>query len=246
MATPVRSCSVRYLMPLSSAPPGPLPPIRAVTFDMDGLLVNSEDVYELVGAETLRRRGKPFEQDLRDAMMGRPAPDALKIMIDWHLLPDKVEDLIQESLDIFWQTAQGMLKLMPGVMELLDRVESLGLPKGVATSGGRAYAERMLSTVEIRQRFDFVLTLDDVTRGKPSPEVYLLAAQRHGVEPAQMLVFEDSGTGCTAGVAAGAYVVATPSPHTQSCKFHGAAFVAQTLRDPRIYELLASIGSAGA
>lgn len=233
-------------MPLSSAPHGPVPEIRAVTFDMDGLLVNSEDVYELVGAETLKRRGKPFEQDLRDAMMGRPAPDALKIMIDWHLLPDKLEDLIQESLDIFWQTAQGMLKLMPGVVELLDHVESLGLPKGVATSGGRAYAERMLTTVGIRQRFDFVHTLDDVARGKPSPDVYLLAAKTHGVAPAQMLVFEDSGTGCTAAVASGAYVVATPSPHTQSNKFHGAAFVAQTLQDPRIYGLLAASRGAGA
>ncbi len=217
----------------------PNQPLLAVTFDMDGLLVNSEDVYERVGSETLRRRGKTFEPDLRDAMMGRPAPDALRLMIEWHNLTDHVDDLVAESAATFWELAAGALRLMPGVEATLAAVDAKKLPKGVATSGARDYAQRILSSVGILDRFDFVLTADDVTAGKPSPEIYLLAADRHGVAAERMLVLEDSSTGCQAAVAAGAFAVGVPSPHTAGHQFPGAAFVADTLLDPRIAAVLA-------
>ncbi|QDU90163.1 Phosphorylated carbohydrates phosphatase [Pirellulimonas nuda] len=214
-------------------------PILAVTFDMDGLLVNSEDVYERVGSETLRRRGKSFDTALRDAMMGRPAPDALRVMIEWHNLTDHVDALVAESDATFWEMSAGALRLMPAVEQTLAAVEAKGLPKGVATSGAREYANRILTAVGIRDRFDFILTASDVTAGKPSPEIYLLAADRHGVPADRMLVLEDSATGCQAAVAAGAFAVGVPSPHTAGHAFPGAAFVADTLRDPRIAQVLA-------
>ena len=83
-----------------------------------------------------------------------------------------------------------------------------------------------------------MITASDVTNGKPSPEPYLLAADKLGVTPENLLVLEDSANGCKAGVAAGAYVVAVPSPHTQDHDFTGAAFVADTLLDARVHELV--------
>ncbi|QDT68307.1 Phosphorylated carbohydrates phosphatase [Planctomycetes bacterium MalM25] len=218
----------------------PLPerPIRAIAFDMDGVLASSEDVYERTGTETLRRRGKPFEDALRHKMMGLPTLVALQTMIDWHGLDIGVEELAVESERTFWELAADDLRPMPGVHELFDRIDAAGLPRGVVTSGASNYAERILTIIGVRDRLDFVITADDVRIGKPDPEPYLMAIERHGVEPGEMIVFEDSANGCRAAVASGAYAVATPSPHTHDHDFTGAQFVAETLADPRIASVL--------
>lgn len=219
-------------------PPQPL--LRAVTFDLDGLMVNSEDVYEQVGTATLARRGKTFDADLREAMMGRPAGDALRVMIDWHQLDDTVDQLLAESETRFWEIAKEQLRPMPGLLELLAWLDRQALPYGVATSGGQAYAERILRSIGALDRLRFLITADDVENGKPAPDPYLLAADRHGVEPAEMLVLEDSGTGCRSAVAAGAYTVATPSDHTRGHDFPPVALTADSLADPRIRQALRS------
>jgi len=212
--------------------------LRGVAFDLDGLMVNSEDVYIQVGNETLGRRGKQFDDALRQEMMGRTAAAALRVMIDWHGLDDTVEQLIAESEQLFWQFAKDSLSTMPCLVELLDWLQAQAIPKGVATSGGRAYAQRVLQLVGLADRFAFVITADDVQNGKPAPEPYLLAAQRLGLESSSMLVLEDSANGCKAGVAAGACTVAVPSEHTSDHNFAGAAFIAQSLGDPRIRHVL--------
>ena len=213
---------------MSSDYPEPTKPIRAIAFDMDGLLASSEDVYEL------RRRGKPFEDELRHKMMGLPSPLAYQTMIDWHGLTDTVEELSAESEVIFWEIAEGMIEPMPGVKETLARVDAAGIPRAVVTSGERRYADRILRLVGASEGMRFVITADDIKLGKPHPEPYLNAAQLHGVDPSEMMVLEDSHNGTRAGIAAGAYTVAVPSPHTHDHDFTGVKFVADTLLDPRI------------
>ncbi|MEQ8846405.1 HAD family phosphatase [Botrimarina sp.] len=230
---------------MSQSFPPPEQPLRAIAFDMDGVLASSEDVYLRVGTETLRRRGKPFEDALRHKMMGLPTMVALQTMIDWHGLDDLVDDLAKESEVTFWELAGDELKPMPGVAELFERIVADEIPRGVVTSGARSYAERILTAVGVRQHMAFVITADDVRIGKPDPEPYLMAADRHGVEPGQMLVLEDSANGCRAAVAAGAYTVAVPSPHTHDHDFSGAKFVANTLEDPRVVDLVGLISPAG-
>jgi beta-phosphoglucomutase-like phosphatase (HAD superfamily) len=87
-------------------------------------------------------------------------------------------------------------------------------------------------------RFEFILTAENVTHGKPHPEIYLTAAQQFGVEPARLLVLEDSQNGCRAAVAAGACVVAVPGDHSREHDFAGTSLIADSLADPRIRELL--------
>jgi HAD superfamily hydrolase (TIGR01509 family) len=139
---------------------------------------------------------------------------------------------------VFWEQVEGRLQLMPGLIELIDAIDNARIPKAIATSGSRDYADQILTRIELRHRFEMVITADDISRGKPDPEIYLLAARRFGVEPAEVLVLEDSQNGCRAGVAAGAYTVAVPSEHTEGHDYTGAAFVAQSLADPRIRQVL--------
>ena len=213
-------------------------PIQAAVFDLDGLLVNTEELYQHVGSELLRRRGKTFGTDLLDAMMGRPPAVSLAIMIEWHGLPDTVETLAAETGAIFAGLLDERLEPMPGAMDLVDALAGRGLPRAVATSSGPAFAHDVLGRVGLLDRFAFVLTSADVVNGKPDPEIYLAAAARLGVDPAAMIVFEDSHNGCRAAVAAGAVVVAVPGGHSRRHDFTGARLVADSLADPRIAGLL--------
>jgi HAD superfamily hydrolase (TIGR01509 family) len=212
---------------------------RAVVFDLDGLLFNTEELYQDVGTELLRRRGHVFGADLLNAMMGRPSRVALQLMIDHHGLSDTVETLAAETAEIFPAILDARLALMPGAEQLLAALEHADIPKAIGTSSGRRFVTGVLGRFHLEPRFEFILTAEDVVEGKPQPEIYLKAASRFGVEPAEMMVLEDSHNGCRAAVSAGAIAVAVPGGHSHSHDFTGAAIVAQSLADPRIYELLA-------
>lgn len=216
---------------------------RAVVFDLDGLMFNTEELYQEVGGLMLRRRGKTFDAELLDRIMGRPAGVALQIMIDYHELDATVESLVAETDDLFVSLLDERLALMPGLSELLTRLEQAGIPKAIATSSGPAFAHEVLDRFTLRPRFEFVLTCDDVDQGKPHPEIYLLAAARLGVRPDEMLVLEDSQNGCRAAVAAGTIAVAVPGGHSLRHDFTGAAFVADSLADPRLLERLGLLDS---
>ncbi len=212
--------------------------IDAVVFDLDGLLVNTEELYQHVGSEMLRRRGRTFDADLLDAMMGRPQKVALGVMIEWHGLDDTVETLAAETKVIFESLLDDRLRPMPGAVALVEHLVARGLPRGVATSSGPDFAHDVLGRVGLLDRFGFVLTSADVTQGKPHPEIYETAAGRLGVRPERMLVLEDSAAGCRAAVAAGAVAVAVPGGHSRRHDFTGARLVAESLADPRIHALL--------
>jgi HAD superfamily hydrolase (TIGR01509 family) len=212
--------------------------IRAIAFDLDGLMFNTEELYIDVGTELLRRRGKEFTQELLDQMMGRQSHVALQIMIDTHSLTATVPELIAETDEIFPEILRTRLRPMPGLLDLLAALERHALPKCIATSSRRVFVDRVLSVFQLEPRFAFILAQEDITRGKPHPDIYLTAAQRHGVAPAEMLVLEDSQNGCRAALAAGAITVAVPGDHSRNHDFSDVALVANSLADERIYALL--------
>ena len=212
--------------------------LRAVAFDMDGLMFNSEDVYSAVGTELMRRRGREFCKGLKDAMMGLPPRATFEAMIRWHSLDDKWEDLSAESDRLFVEYLDGHLAPMPGLLDLLDALEAAGIPKAVATSSSRYLAETTLSRFDMPARFEFILTSESITNGKPNPEIYLLAAERFGLPSSRMMVLEDSINGCRAAVDSGAFVVAVPNEHTAHQDFSIAAEIVQNLTSPIIYTAL--------
>ena len=127
---------------------------------------------------------------------------------------------------------------MPGLLTLLSSLESSGLPKAVCTSSRREFADKTLKVAGVHDRFEFVLTSEDVQRGKPAPDIYLAAANHWGIEPEEMLVLEDSPIGCQAAVAAGAFAVAVPAPHASHDQFPDVKHIASSLADPFIHDAL--------
>ena len=215
-----------------------MPPIHAVCFDLDGLMFNTEHVFYASAEELLGRRGVPMTREAMNAMLGRRPLESFRNLCDLLKLTEEPAALLEESRTIFYALLDTQLQAMPGLFELLDRIEARGLPKGVATSSPRDYLEHMLGRFELQPRFPVTLTAADVTHGKPHPEIYLKAAAALGVEPAEMLVLEDSHAGTAAGVAAGAYVISIPHDHTAEHDFTGARHIATSLVDPCIMTLL--------
>ncbi len=218
--------------------PVPQTPIKAVVFDFDGLMFNTEDIFEAAGRELLQRRGLELTPQLLSLMMGRRPMEAFQFMVDMHGMTEPIPDLLEEARLIFFDLIPDMLQPMPGLHELLDHIESRRLPKGVATSSTRSYLEDLLSRHELLDRFHVTLTAEDVTHGKPHPEIYLAAAQRLGIQPGEMLVLEDSEAGTNAAAAAEAVIVSVPHQHSRGHDFSRAHYVAERLDDPWVLERL--------
>ncbi|MFG0263580.1 MAG: HAD family hydrolase [Rhodopirellula sp. JB055] len=212
--------------------------LLGVALDMDGLLFDTERIYFQVGQVLLQRRGHTFTLELQQKMMGRIGLSAIGQMIEHHGLDDDPVTLLAESDDVYGELLLAELRPMPGLDEWIERLKNSGLPFGLATSSRRKFVDQILPTTPWAHELAFVLTGDDVTHGKPNPEMYLKAADRLGVSPSQMLVLEDSGNGAKAAVSAGAVTVAVPNEHTRSHAFEDVHLVADSLADQRLWDLL--------
>lgn len=188
--------------------------IRAVAFDLDGLMVNTEDLYDEVLDALLKPHGYRFTRQLKLQVMGLPSTEAANSIIQRCNLSLDADSLMHDVHERLADLLPDRLEPLPGLLALLKQVEDAGLPKSVATSSSPTFANRALATIDLADRFEFVLTAEDVERGKPNPDIYLETARRHEVDAQNLLVLEDSLIGSRAGVAAGAITVAIPGHHS--------------------------------
>ena len=215
-----------------------LPTIQAVCFDLDGLMFNTEEVFYGSADVLLQRRGMQMSRGAMNAMLGRRPLESFRAFCDYLHLDEEPADLLAESRVIFHAMLDEHLKPMPGLFELLERIESKMLPKAVATSSTRDYLDDIFGRFDLTHRFPIQLTAESVTYGKPNPEIYLKAAEQLGVSPENMLVLEDSETGTRAAAAAGAFIVSVPHDHTSGHDFSQSKYVASGLNDPFILRLI--------
>ena len=213
--------------------------IKAVVFDLDGLMLNTEDVFDLAGQELLSRRGKTMTSAIRHRMIGRRPLEAFQALTELTGITEPVEDLMEETRQIFSGFAEKHLDCMPGLLDLLDLIDSRQLPKAVATSSPRQYMEKLLSQFALLERFQMTLTAEDVIHGKPHPEIYIRAAERLNVAASSMMVLEDSEAGTRAAAAAGAFVVAVPNQHTACGDFSMASMQVDSLGHPDLHSMIA-------
>jgi HAD superfamily hydrolase (TIGR01509 family) len=214
------------------------PLIRAVAFDLDGLMFDTEALFFRVAGEMLAARGKVFTREMMAAMIGRQAAIAYPALKQLADLPESPEDLLAEARTRFFDQIDSAVHPTPGLFAILHKLQERGLPRAVCTSSRRAYAERLLDQHGILAHFTALLTAEDVARSKPDPEIYRKAATRLGVEVSNLLVLEDSPAGVAAGTAAGAFTVGIPHEHSPAEALARADLVVERLDDPRVFDLL--------
>jgi HAD superfamily hydrolase (TIGR01509 family) len=214
--------------------------IRAVVCDLDGLMFDTEALFFRVSSQVLEARGKIFTSEIMQAMLGRRSAEVWHVLKTLAGLDEPVEVILAEVRERFHAEVDTAVHPTPGLFALLDHLARRALPLAVATSSRHAYVDRLLSTHRLAGRFDFVLASEDVTRGKPDPEIYQLAARRFGIPADTMLVLEDSPAGVAAGVAAGAIVVAVPHEHSPAAALGAAHRIVPRLDDPALLKLIDS------
>jgi HAD superfamily hydrolase (TIGR01509 family) len=177
---------------------------------------------------------------MKASMLGRRAADSGEAFRKLAGLDEPAELIMSELRERFYAELDTAVHPTPGLFALLDHLEHLRLPRCVATSSRRSYAEGLLTRHRLIDRFSFLLTSEDVSRGKPDPEIYLEAARRFGLEPRGVLVLEDSAAGITAAKAAGAVAIGVPHEHSPSEGLAHADRIVDRLDDPALLTLLSS------
>ena len=185
--------------------------VHAVIFDMDGLLLDSERVALATVAAAAAELSLEWRYEVGLAMVGLNSKDGPAV-IRRHLGDDYPVEALYASFGRLYELAidEGRIPLKGGVTELFDVLDTLALGRVVATSTRRSRAEPKLAAVGLLKRVHGMVCGDEVARGKPAPDIFIAAAGRLGVAPANCLVLEDSNAGVRGALAAGARVVMVP------------------------------------
>ena len=187
--------------------------VRAVVFDMDGVLVDSGAHHRDAWRATFRDLGLTPPSEFWRITIGRPADEAVAALFDG-VDGAQARRLAEVKRDHYTRLARRGTMPVAGVTAFVDALARDGVPRAVATSATRRELERVLRVLGLRSRFEVLVTADDVRWGKPHPEVYLKAAAGLGVDPSGCIVFEDAIVGVQAARAAGMRVIGVTSAHT--------------------------------
>jgi HAD superfamily hydrolase (TIGR01509 family) len=196
---------------------------EAIIFDMDGLLVDSETVWMECEQTVLAKRGKQWDFHVQGHLIGMRIRDYMQPMIEGYGLEDDTPESLADDLIT---TMVGLIlhKVVakPGAHEMIAYVSERGLPCAIASSSPLAIINAIVDSQGWRDVLHIHASGEEVVHGKPAPDVYLLAAERIGVNPLRCLALEDSPNGARAAVAAGMTCYAVPDlAHTQPERFDG-------------------------
>ena len=217
-------------------------PLRAVLFDFDGTILDTETPEFEEWRSTFRARGHDLGLDVWQHSLGTVgAYDPCAHLADLTGTPFD-HDALRQEVYARHQTRCEAQPLLPGVVDRLREARAAGLKTAVASSSLSSWVEEWLAHHGIRDLFDAVCTREQVRQVKPAPDLFLLAATRLGVAADQCLVFEDSPNGISAARVAGMRCVAIPNPLTRHLPLGEADFVVESLADYSLAEILSRLG----
>jgi HAD superfamily hydrolase (TIGR01509 family) len=185
--------------------------IQAVVFDMDGVLIQSEEVWDEVREAYVRERGGRYDAEVQRAMMGMSSVEWSRYLHDTAGVPEPPDEINDEVVQRMLAAYRDHLPLIPGAVAAVRRVAARW-PLGLASSSNRPLIDAVLDVTGLAECFAATVSSEEVSRGKPAPDVYLEAARRLGVDAYRCAAVEDSHGGIRAAKAAGMRVVAFPNP----------------------------------
>jgi HAD superfamily hydrolase (TIGR01509 family) len=184
----------------------------AVVFDLDGLLLDTEQVWDEVRETLTRERGGRWHDRAQADMMGMSSTEWSRYMHESLGLAEPPEELNRLVVERMQERYHDRLPLVDGAVEAVRRIGGRW-PLGLASSSNRPLIDLALELMGVAHLFRATVSSEEVERGKPAPDVYLEAARRLGAAPERIVAVEDSGAGIGAASAAGMRVIAVPNPH---------------------------------
>jgi len=186
--------------------------IEAVVFDLDGVLLDSEQVWDQVREELVKERGGRWHEQAQTEMMGMSSVEWSRYMHDELDLPEPPEEISAEVVQRLDEVYRKRLPLIDGAREAVERLAARW-PLGLASSSNREVIDLVLDLSGLARYFRVTVSSEEVPRGKPAPDVYLEAARSLGVPPERCAAVEDSHNGIRSAKAAGMRVIAIPNQH---------------------------------
>jgi len=179
-----------------------------VLWDMDGTLVDTAEMHFHAWVILARDLGKPFTRADFAATFGRRNPEIIRQLFDPAASDEKVADLGARKEELYKAAARRGVTLLPGVRALLEGLHAAGFKQAIASSAPRGNLDLILQLTHIEDLLDAVVSMEDTQRGKPDPQVFLVAAAKLGLPPSRCLVVEDALAGVEAARAGGMKCVA--------------------------------------
>ena len=186
--------------------------IEGVVFDLDGLVLDSEQVWDAAREQLAKERGGRWHENAQRDMMGMSSPEWSRYMHDKIGLPEPPEEINREVVRRLEVIYRERLPVIPGACDAVERIASRW-PLAIASSSNRELIDLALELLGVAGLFRATVSSEEVASGKPAPDVYLEAARRLGIEPANAAAVEDSHNGISAAKTAGMRVVAIPNTH---------------------------------
>ena len=186
--------------------------IEAVVFDLDGVLLDSEEIWDRAREELARERGGRWHDRAQRDMMGMSSTEWSRYMADVIGLPEPPEEINREVVRRLTELYREELPAIAGAREAVERLAARW-PLGLASSSNRELIDLALELLGVEHLFTATVSSEEVARGKPAPDVYLEAARRLGVDPTTAAAVEDSHNGILSAKAAGMRVIAIPNAH---------------------------------
>ncbi len=186
--------------------------IEAVVFDLDGVLIDSEQVWDEVRRDYVAARGGRWDEAATLTMMGMSAPEWSAYLRDALGVPGDPAEISADVAEGVLTRYRAHLPLLPGAVAAVERLAARW-PLGLASSSNRSVIDTVLAVSGLGRHFAVTVSSEEVARGKPAPDVYLAAVAGLGAEAARCTAVEDSANGLRSAAAAGLRVVAVPNPH---------------------------------
>lgn len=204
--------------------------IAGVLFDMDGTMFDTEDLWGVINRRLAESYGLVWDESVRTQMMGKKDCESLAVFKEFFALDVSVDELVMKRREMILADLSAV-RVNDGLLDLLDLLDRGGVKKAVATSSFREFATKLLNEFDVARRFDAIVTGDDVQASKPDPAIFLEAARRIGITPAECLVLEDAQNGVEAAYNAGMRVYAIPHDDSRHHDFSKATKVIASMRE---------------
>jgi HAD superfamily hydrolase (TIGR01509 family) len=206
--------------------------IRAVIFDFDGVLVDSEQVNIEAGVRGFADFGFDLTQADKAIIVGRHSQDYSKILREKYCLPETISDpLLAKIAEEYDRTFEGFIRLQPGVKETLNYLREKKILLSIATANRRRSVETFMNKFNLQDYFGFIISNENITKRKPDPEIYLAAKNRLDLPDNQIIAVEDTEIGVEAAKGAGLVCVAIPNQHTKDHGFSKADYVFKSIKE---------------
>jgi haloacid dehalogenase superfamily, subfamily IA, variant 3 with third motif having DD or ED/haloacid dehalogenase superfamily, subfamily IA, variant 1 with third motif having Dx(3-4)D or Dx(3-4)E len=218
--------------------------IKAVIFDMDGVIIDSEPLWEKTETILLGRRSIDYNPTYREKIMGLKQDDSAKLLKETFSLPDTIQEIIAERIGILLGLYEEELELIDGLKNLLKELKENCFLLALASGSPIKAIDFVLTKFDLKEFFSVIVSGDIIPFGKPRPDIYLHTAEQLGVKPQECVVIEDSINGVKSAKTAGMFCIALPDRRLNQDEYRIADLITDSLDKININLIKNLVGSA--